>query len=159
MRLAAVIAALLLVVGCRTDAGRADRSTSEYGYLSLHWEAAGPSNDVRWCDLVSSGQRIALDPGPVLAMRHFAAARTAHDGESDTYFVEVEMTAEGRERMKELSARNVGRRLAIVVEDDIVALATVSRPIDADALNLPTMPDSMTAEKVAGRINRAIEGI
>lgn len=158
MRLIGLIAALLLLVGCTADAHRADRSASDFSYLSLHWEAVGPSNDVRWCDLRGSGQQVALDSSVVLETRDFTAARTAHDEESNTYFVEIVMTAEGRNRMKELSSRNLGRRLAIVIENEVVALATVSHPIDSDALNLPTMPDAATAEKVAAQINRAIEG-
>jgi preprotein translocase subunit SecD len=80
-------------------------------------------------------------------------------GRRDSYVVELVMTEEGRRRMKELSSRNLGRRLAIVLDDDIVALATVSHPIDSDALNLPTMPDSATAEKVSVQIKRVVEGI
>ena len=159
MRLIRCFAILLLVIGCANDAGQADRSTSKFGYLSLHWEAVGPSNDVRWCDLINSGKRLALDPDVVLEMRHFAAARTTFDEKSGIHSVDLVMTAEGRQRMKELSSRNIGRRLAIVVKDDIVALATVSRTIDADTLNLPAMPDARTAEDVAQRINLAIRGM
>jgi preprotein translocase subunit SecD len=159
MRLIRCFVAFLLIVGCANDAGQSNQSTSRFGYLSLHWEAVGPSNDVRWCDLINSGKRLALEPDAVLGMQHFAAARTTFDEKSGTHSVDLVMTAEGRQRMKELSSRNIGRRLAIVVEDDIVALATVPRTIDADTLNLPAMADARTAEDVARRINSAIRGM
>jgi preprotein translocase subunit SecD len=159
MRLIGCIAAFLLVVACTTHGGQADQSPSEFGYLSLHWEAAGPSNDVRYCDLIGSGKKIGLDPGAVLEMRHFAAARTTYDKTTGIHSVDVVMTAAGRQRLKELSSRNIGRRLAIVVDDDIVALGTVWRTIDTDALNLPAMADAKTAEDVARRINAAIQSM
>jgi hypothetical protein len=159
MRLIGLITIMVLLIGCSADSHRPEGSAAEYSSISLHWEAVGPSNDVRWCDLLGSGQRLALDTGVVLETRHFAGARVAHDEAKNTYVVEVVMTEEGRRRMKELSSSNLGRRLAIVLDDDIVALATVSHPIDSDALNLPTMTDSATAEKVSGEIKKAIEGI
>lgn len=156
MRLATYLAAVFLLLGCTDVARDSDPSSSQYDLLSLHWEARGSTNDVRWCDLSRTGERIPLEPEVVLGMRHFAAAHVTHDTASSTPSVDVEMTPEGRGRMKELSSANIGRRLAIVVDNDVAALATVWRTIDTDRVNLMPMADVRLAEDLAKRINAAI---
>jgi preprotein translocase subunit SecD len=155
MNLIGYITALLLVLGCSGDGGPDATYTANFDDLSLHWEAAEPSDDVRWSTVPASGERIALDPEVVLGIHHFAAARTTQ--ESGTHSVELVMTPEGRSRMRDQSASNHGRRLAIVVGEEVYGLPLVVRTVDSETLNLPPMPDAVTAESVARQINEAIE--
>lgn len=156
MRLITYLAVGLLLLGC-TKAGRdANPSASQFDFLSLHWEARGSTNDVRFCELIRTGERIAVEPEVVLGVRHFAAARVTHDTASSTYHVDVALTPEGRSRFKELSSTNIGRRLAIVLDDDVVALPTIWRTVDTETLDLMPTADARLAEGLAKRINTAI---
>jgi hypothetical protein len=157
MRLYRYFAVLLLVIGCAPQAGLPERSSRGTDHLALHWESAGSPNDVRWYHLVGSDERIAVEPEPVLALHHFSAARIAQEP-SGRHFVELVMTAEGRSRLKEQSSAIADRRrLAIVFEAEIMALPMVTRTIDAEALNLPIMPDAQAAEELARRMDSAIK--
>lgn len=156
MRFATYLTAVFLLLGCTEGVRNANHSSSQFDLLSLHWEARGSTNDVRWCDLSGTGERIPLEPEVILGMRHFAAAHVTHDRANSVHSVDVEMTPEGKGRIKELSSANIGRRLAIVVDNDVAALATVWRTIDTDRVNLMPMADAHVAEDLAKRINAAI---
>lgn len=158
MKPIALLVTVVLFLGC-TDAGRdPDQSTSRYDFLSLHWEATGSTNDARFCDLLGTGEKIPLESEVVLGIRHFAAAHATHDRARSVHSVDVELTPDGRRRLKEHSLENVGRRLAIVIDNDVVALPVVTRAIDKDTLDLMPIANARMAEDLAKRINAAIRG-
>ena len=158
MKLAVVLAMLLLAGGCTSRASQpAIVPPSAFDFLSLHWEANGPSNKIRICDLKSTGQTIPLDAETVLGLRHFASAQVMHLPETSTYSVTMMLTPEGRNRLKDATAEHVGRRLAIVIDNDVVALPTVMRPLDVAEMPLMPIGDAQVAERLAGRINAAVQ--
>ena len=158
MKLAILLAMLFLSVGCT---GRASQPSivppSAFDFLSLHWEAKGPSNNIRICELKSTGQEIPLDAESVLGLRHFASAQVTHQPEMSTYSVTVVLTPEGRERLKNATAEHVGRRLAIVIDNDVVALPVVMKPMDTAELPLMPTANAQLAGSLAERINTAIQ--
>ena len=154
MRKITTVAVLLSFSGCASRVPPPSvLPPSAFGFLSLHWEARGPSNSIRICELKSTGQEIPLEAETVLGLPHFASAQVVHE---PTYSVTVRLTPEGRDRLRNLTAEHIGRRLAIVIDNDVVALPVVMRPIDAAELPLMPMADMRTAESLARRINEAI---
>jgi hypothetical protein len=158
MKLAVRIAMLFLSVGCTSRVSPPSVvPPSAFDFISLHWEAKGSSNNIRICDLKATGQKIPLEAETVLGLRHFASAQVTHEPETSTHSVTVMLTPEGRDRLKDATAEHVGRRLAIVIDNDIVGLPLVMRPIDIAELPLMPIADAQLAERLAERINTAVQ--
>jgi preprotein translocase subunit SecD len=91
----------------------------------------------------------------VLGLRHIASAVVTQEGDPATHSVTIVLTTEGRSRLKNLTSQHVGRRLAIVIDNEVVALPAVMRPIDTGELPLMPIEKAEVAKALAQRINEA----
>ena len=159
MRFTIFLAVILLSLSGTTVAGQGTPSSSTDDFISMHWEAASTSESVLWYELSGSSERVAVEPEAVLGTRHFVTARVTGNQSSGNLTVEVEMTAEGQRRIRELSSANIGRRLAIVLDGDVMAIPKVMSAVGGTAFPLGPMLDAGTAEELARSINAAIQRI
>jgi preprotein translocase subunit SecD len=146
MRLRFCLFVVLLLGACSGFGSRPE-------FLSVQWEADGASKNVRFCELIGTGQEIPLDPEILVGLSHIRSARVVREEGAPTYSVMVGLTSEGQSRLKDLSSQHIGRRLAIVLDDEVVGLATVMRPLDAGELPLMPTADESAARDLAERIN------
>ena len=151
MRLKLSFLAALLLSAC------ASLEFQRQHFFSVQWEADGASKNVRFCDLKATGQKIGLDPEIAVGLRHIRSARVTRDEGTATYSVILTLTPEGQTRLKDLSSKNIRRRLAIVLDDEVVGLPTVMRPLDGSELPLMPTGDESLAKVLAQRINNAID--
>jgi preprotein translocase subunit SecD len=69
---------------------------------------------------------------PVITGRDIARARPAFD-ENNQPAVSVSMTAQGAERLRRATTANVGRQLAIVIDDVVMSAPRIDGPISGEA--------------------------
>lgn len=149
----ATIAALVLVAltACAEDpTPQAEDRT--FDFVSLHWPLEEPDPDARICQVLATGDSISLDPDPLLRLAHFDTARVAPGSD----FVTVTLTDRGAEQLADVTGANIGRQLAVVVDDQVLAMPTIRDEIDSGRLDLMPMESRQEAVRLAERINRAL---
>jgi hypothetical protein len=138
--------------GAESDVPVAERSADEFDFISLHWPLDIPEPDARVCLILGTGEEIPLDPDPILGMADFEMARVRDQLPQ----VVVRLTQEGADRLGTITRENIGRRLALVVDDQVVALPLIRAEVTAGELDLMPVASSEEAERFADRINHAL---
>ncbi|GEL25683.1 hypothetical protein PSU4_46370 [Pseudonocardia sulfidoxydans NBRC 16205] len=81
---------------------------------------------------------------------HVASAEATN--ESGTWAVQVGLTPAGATAFADLSGRNVGKQLAIVVDGDLVSAPIIQAPITGGAVQISGDFDRTAATRLADRI-------
>jgi preprotein translocase subunit SecD len=144
--------ALTFISACDANATRTLRG-GEHDLLSFHWPIEQPGPDVRMCVIAATGQQIALDRDPIIGVREF---ERAYLSTPDAHFVTVQLTPSGRTTLAEATSARIGQRLAIVVDDQVVALPVITQSLDVPELPLVPQMSAASADSLAKRINDAI---
>jgi hypothetical protein len=107
----------------------------------------------KWYQVAQSGEielvgwRTYLLRGPAeLESRHVRKAHAERDDSTGSWHVMVTLTAEGGELFEQLTKRNVERRIAIVIDDEVVTAPTVGEPIGGGVVRI-TMGAGAEAEQ------------
>lgn len=148
------ILALAFISACEANATRKLLGGAP-DFISFHWPTEQPGPDVRMCVIAATGQQIALDPDPIIGVREF---ERAYLSSPDAKFVTVQLTPSGRKTLAEATSARIGQRLAIVVDDQVVALPVITQSLDIPELPLVPQMSSASADSLAKRINEAISG-
>lgn len=123
-----------------------------FDFMSLHWPLEEPAPDARICEVLGTGDPVSLDPEPLLRLAHFDTARVA----PGRNFVTVSLTDRGAAQLADVTGANIGRQLAVVVDDQVLAMPTIRDRIDSGRLDLMPMESRAEAVRLAERINRAL---
>jgi hypothetical protein len=150
--LAVVMLAVALISACEASPGSILRG-GEHDFISLHWPTEQPGADVRMCVIAATGQQIALDPDAIIGVREF---ERAYLSPPEANFVTVQLTPSGRKTLADATSARIGQRLAIVIDDQVVALPVIMRSLDIPELQLVQQMSTASADSLAKRINEAI---
>ena len=146
-----VAAALLVVSGCGADSDVAPEAP-DTDFITLHWALEEPHPGARMCEVMGTGEKIPLDPEPVLPMSQFDTAWT-HPGDKH---ITVRLTEPGAETLSRVTRSSIGRRIAIVVDDQVAAMPVIQAEIKSAELQLMPQVSADAAEELASRINAAL---
>jgi len=107
----------------------------------------GPGDD----RVVFQGNDLLLRPGEVVrgAMVVHAVDAYASNGKPA---IDVLLSSEGRERLAEITRRNRGRQIAILVDGKMIAAPLISDPIENGAMQLSSDFDQHGAQQLAQAI-------
>ena len=143
--------ALALLAGC-VSAQQAREPEQAFDFIALHWPLEEPSPTARMCQVLGTDHTIPVDPEPALRM---AAFDTAFVSDSSNQ-VTVRLTPQGTRLLTVLTTNNIGRRIAIVVDDQIAAMPVIASPISSGQLMLMPQVSHEAAVAFAERINAAL---
>ncbi|GIW51504.1 MAG: hypothetical protein KatS3mg081_0859 [Gemmatimonadales bacterium] len=71
--------------------------------------------------------------------------------------LDIHFSPEGAARLSEVTRQNVGKRLAIIIESELVTAPVISGPLKTDRIQL-ALPQADLPQGSADRIVRAIRG-
>lgn len=145
------LAALLLVGGCGGD-GDVVGKPGDVDFIALHWVLDEPRRDARMCEVMGTDQRIPLDPEPVLSMSQFDTALV----HGEDRHVTVRLTEAGADTLAFVTRSSIGRRIAIVVDDQVAAMPLIQGEIRTSDLPLMPQVSREAAEGLASRINSTL---
>lgn len=153
-----LIACLLAIIlaACGQHDGVPTPAIAEPDHLSLHWVADGLVQDIRTFRWAGTGEPIELEAQAVLGMEHFTRAAVVRDPATSQYSVEVQTTTQGRRRLDDQTSRNVGRALAVVLGNRVMALPTVMAPLETGVVPLEGFQALEQADSVAELVNAGI---
>jgi preprotein translocase subunit SecD len=146
----AVVSAVTALLACSEPSDTASPGPSDF--ISFHWPAQQPQPDARTCILLATGEEIALEPEKIIGTEHFMRAYVS---DSDD-FVTVQLTKTGQTILAAATRGRAGNRLAIVVNDTVVAMPTLSGELNVSDIPLMPQPSVMAAEHFAASLNEAI---
>jgi SecD-like export protein len=101
--------------------------------LEVRLAEEGPGLELEPATVRASGERIYLHRQAVIVNGDIAAAETVQEADA-TFGVVVRLTREGAAKLLQTTRQNVGRRLAIVLDGDVVVVLTVRSPISSSAV-------------------------
>ncbi len=147
-----ILISLLLLWGCGPN-GTSDQLDQTGNGFSIHWVTDEPGSDFSMCEVRATGEEIAVEQPPLVTLFHFDSMSVEED--MGSFFVAAWMTEEGRGIVERLTGENIGRRLAIVLDDQVLAMPLIRRPLQLPSFPLfPTTADS--ARALAGRLSDAL---
>lgn len=76
---------------------------------------------------------------------------------SEAVIIQLKLSSEGALKMSRLTERNIGRRLAIILNNDLIFCATIYEPMTKDAVNLGGIWTQEEAKDIANRIRNLIK--
>lgn len=97
--------------------------------LELRRVAAADRADAEHLPRLDGDGTVALEPGAVLRASHVAHVQLLESGEGERLLV-LQLLDEGRDRLREATATDEGRRLALVADGRVIATPTVRGELD-----------------------------
>jgi preprotein translocase subunit SecD len=122
-----LVPALMLILGSVIAAGGAaaeDEAARKEVTLEFHLVAEGPGEDLIETTIVGKNTKIYLEKKVELSNVDFAGAETTKDA-SDNLSIAVSLTEAGARKLADLTENNIGRKLAIVVNGEVLAAPTI----------------------------------
>jgi len=126
--------------------------------LSVHLVTTEIRPGVKLCEEFRTGLKIAYEPDALLTLADVDSVSFAREGESGPFTVELVLSSAGRTRLHQMSAENVGRRIAIIVNNVAHAVPLIREPLDLDRLPVGFYPEESYARKLAAQLAAALEG-
>lgn len=126
--------------------------------LSVHLVTTEIRPGVKLCEEFRTGLKIAYEPGALLTLADVDSVRFAREGESGPFTVELVLSSAGRTQLHQMSAENVGRRIAIIVNNIAHAVPLIRQPLDLDRLPVGFYSEEIYARQLAARLTAALEG-
>lgn len=80
-----------------------------------------------------------------------SAKAFAWDG--NTYFVELMLDSQGRERIEQFTTREIGKRLGFWLDGNLVCSGKIMLPVTSGIIHMPGSFDRQEASEIAARIN------
>jgi hypothetical protein len=114
---------------------------------------AGPGLELDAAIVHDSGERIYLHRQAVLTNGDIASAEPVQDA-SGSFSVVVSLTRDGAAKLAQTTRQNLGRRLAILVDGQVVLAPTVRSPIRASAVISGSYTKAEADRIAAGIIGR-----
>lgn len=138
-RLPAGLSSCFVLLACELarDSGPPDAAPD---FFSVHGVVEDPGPDARLCEILGTGDTIAVQPLPVVGLTHMDSARVRMDPRP---FVTVFLTPEGSATLAEATRAKVGLRLAIGLDGRVVAMPLITTELRSN--HLPPMPQADTA--------------
>jgi preprotein translocase subunit SecD len=101
--------------------------------LELRRVAATDRADAEHLPRLDGEGTVALEPGAVLRASHVAHVQLLESGEGERLVV-LQLHDEGRVRLREATATDEGRRLALVADGRVIATPTVRGVLDQNEI-------------------------
>jgi len=111
---------------------------------------------VKLCEQYRTGLKIAYEPDALLTLADVDSVSVGRRGEDGPFEVALALSAAGRARLREISAANVGRRIAIIVDGEAQAVPLIQRPLDLDRLPVGHYEDEAYARRLGARLAAAL---
>lgn len=145
---------LALVAGLRTQG----IAQAPEPLLSVHLVTTEIGPGVKLCEELRTGLKIAYEPDALLTLADVDSVRLAREGETGPFTVELVLSIAGRTRLYQMSTENVGRRVAIIVDNVAHAVPLIREPLDLDRLPVGFYPEESYARQLAAQLAAALEG-
>jgi preprotein translocase subunit SecD len=126
--------------------------------LSVHLVTTEIKPGVRLCEQLRTGLKIAYEPDAILALADVDSVSFGREGADGPFSVVLALSNAGRSRLHQVSTDNVGRRIAIIVDDVAHAVPLIRQPLDLDRLPVGYYPDEAEARQLAALLTAALEG-
>lgn len=151
------IARLVLFLALAAGFPAAGAAQAPEPLLSVHRVTTEIAPGVRLCEQYRTGLTIAYEPEALLTLADVDSVRVGRMGEDGPFAVELALSAGGRAWLREFSAANVGRRIAIIVDGEAQAVPQIQRPLDLERLPVGHYDDEAHARRLAARLEAALE--
>ncbi|HEX8430786.1 MAG TPA: hypothetical protein VF625_05840 [Longimicrobium sp.] len=125
--------------------------------LSVHVVTTEIKPGVKLCEQFRTGLQIAYEPDAILTLADVDSVSFAREGEDGPFSVVLALSSAGRARLHAASTNNVGRRIAIIVDDVAHAVPLIRQPLDLDRLPVGYYPDEAEARQIAALLAAALE--
>ena len=147
-----------LVFALALAAGSPATGTAQEPLLSVHFVTTDIKPGVRLCEQFRTGLKIAYEPDAILTLADVDSVSVGRDGADGPFSVVLALSTAGRSRLHQASTNNVGRRIAIIVNDVAHAAPLIRQPLDLDRLPVGYYPDEAEARELAALLAAALEG-
>lgn len=125
----ALTIATLAVSACGGFGVEQYREAEPRSTLELRRVAAADRADAERLPRLESDELVPLEPGAVLRAEHVAHVQLLESGEGERLVV-LQLHDAGRERLREATSSDEGRRLALVADGRVIATPTVRGTLD-----------------------------
>jgi hypothetical protein len=152
-------ASLLAAVACQrprptTGSSARDMAALPTDFVQYRWVRPSAPADPRSLTPPSLGDTVALD----LAGMDSAWVSSRRHGVDSTFTVIVSLTPRGAAAFGAATATHVGQRIAVLLDSQIVAVATVNSALGARVALVSDVP-RLVADSLARRVNRAVAAL
>jgi preprotein translocase subunit SecD len=116
--------------------------------LALRRVAAEGRADVEVLPRLDGSGTVSLEPGAILRAPHVAHVQLV-DGADGVRLLVLQLRDEGRVRLREATAGDADRELALVAEGRVIATPTVRGPLDQNEIAVRVAPAEIDAAYAA----------
>ena len=152
-----VLAKLMFVVALLGGVPAWGSAQAAEPLLSVHLVTTEIKPGIKLCEQYGTGLKIAYEPEAVLSLADVDSVSIEREGEDGPFSVVLVFSSAGRTRLHQMSTQNVGRRIAIVVDDVAHAIPLIRQPLDLDRLPVGFYSDEAYARQLAERLAVALE--
>ena len=124
------------------------REAEPRGSLELRRVAREGRADVELLPRLDDGGSVALEPGAILRAAHVAHVQLV-DGADGVRLLVLQLRDEGRVRLREATASDADRELALVAEGRVIATPTVRGALDQNEIAVRVPPAQIDAAYAA----------
>lgn len=152
-----LLARLVLVLALAAGLPTQNAAQTSEPLLSVHLVTTEISPGVKLCEEFRTGLKIAYEPHALLTLADVDSVSFAREGESGPFTVELVLSSAGRTRLHQMSTENVGRRIAIIVNNVAHAVPLIREPLDLNRLPVGFYPEESYAQQLAAELAAALE--
>lgn len=152
-----LLASLLFVFAITTGFPAWGNAQEAESLLSVHLVTTEIRPGVKLCEQYGTGLQIAYEPEAILSLADVDSVSVGREGDSGPFTVILVLSPAGRAQLHRMSTQNVGRRIAIIVNDVAHAIPLIRKPLDLDRLPVGFYSDEATARQIADPLALALQ--
>ena len=99
---------------------------------------------------------LEIEKKPLMDLASVASAKVVKDDGSGQAQLHIVLTGEGRERLAEVTRRNIHRRIAVIIDGTVYAAPVIQAEISSEFIPVHTFFTDKQAEELARKVNDAV---